>query len=561
MNSQNISISHTDKSLNTQDTVDVEEREKEQAHHPTEPPVDNGKRFLNGISPFWHDRLLETGLIVSMLLYYLIGNGHFGTGFLFRLNPLIAVPFLIVFIVLCWYRLSFVVALLPLTLPFYALQKTVFSHYSFSLVEITLGVSVCVALLQLVIQRKRWPYWISWRELRDRPGPLIIPILIFLAMSAFSIVIAYQQKFAFRAFYEEVLSPIVYLFMMLVCLRTRKDLARVLGALLATGVLVALIGLGQYFFFKNQLVLESDGIRRIHAMYGSANSVGLLFDYIMPIGFAWILARTHQRWNILASWKGRIAGALICLPMLGALILTQSVGAWVAIGVAAAFVAALSIRSRKTLLVAIVLGLVVVAVAALFFHTRIINFITSNHPDVHGVSTTTKRIYLWESALNMIRDSPWFGYGMDNWLCHYSYNTICQNHLFHYLIARDPVTHQLTDLKFEPDLSHPHNIFLHVWVSIGIFGLLAFIAMLAFFYGLFIRILRNLRLHETNESLMLQWMTLGVGAAMLAALVQGMVDSSFLEQDLSFCFWLLVGALLLLRVFSGTPWRGRLKKE
>jgi hypothetical protein len=50
-------------------------------------------------------------------------------------------------------------------------------------------------------------------------------------------------------------------------------------------------------------------------------------------------------------------------------------------------------------------------------------------------------------------------------------------------------------------------------------------------------------------------MTAGVGAAMLAGVIQGQVDSSFLAQDLSFCFWMLVSALLLLRVFSGTPWR------
>jgi hypothetical protein len=50
-------------------------------------------------------------------------------------------------------------------------------------------------------------------------------------------------------------------------------------------------------------------------------------------------------------------------------------------------------------------------------------------------------------------------------------------------------------------------------------------------------------------------MTIGVGAAMLAAMVQGLVDSAFLEQDLAFCFWILIVALLLLRFYSGTTWR------
>ena len=47
---------------------------------------------------------------------------------------------------------------------------------------------------------------------------------------------------------------------------------------------------------------------------------------------------------------------------------------------------------------------------------------------------------------------------------------------------------------------------------------------------------------------------------MLAAFLHGQVDSSFLEQDLAFCFWTLVAALLLLRMLSGTPWRGRVRQ-
>jgi hypothetical protein len=56
----------------------------------------------------------------------------------------------------------------------------------------------------------------------------------------------------------------------------------------------------------------------------------------------------------------------------------------------------------------------------------------------------------------------------------------------------------------------------------------------------------------------LEWIVLGIGGALLAALCQGLIDSSFLEQDLAFCFWMLVAALLILRVFTGTPWRGKI---
>jgi len=326
--------------------------------------------------------------------------------------------------------------------------------------------------------------------------------------------------------------------------------------------MVALVGVMQFFDFRNTLQLESDGVRRVHAMYGSANSIGLLFDYVLPIGFAWIAAKSPFTLNTWAFWKKKLFAVAVCVPLLYVLFLTQSLGSWIALAVAAVFIAAISIRQRKVLLIAVAIFVVALGIVLFLFHTHITNFFFHSHVDIHQVSTTTKRLYLWESALNMIHDSPWFGYGMDNWLCHYSVNKICFTpQLHHYLIARDPVTHVSTDLKFEPNLSHPHNVFLHVWVSIGIFGVLAFIVVLILFAWLFIRMMRNLRANETKGSLLLRWMTIGIGGAMLAAMVQGQVDSAFLEQDLAFCFWMVVVALLLLRVHSGTFWRGRVKPK
>src|SRR5579884_2585046 len=146
------------------------------SHAPSSPPPNKG-RLLSGLSPFWHDRLIESGLVVSLALYYVIGNEHLGTGRLFQVNPLFSLPFLLVFAALCWYRLSFAVALLPLALPYYLFQKTVAGHYSFSLAEIAFGTCLGVALLQFLMQRGKWHYRLSWQELQDRLGLFAIPML------------------------------------------------------------------------------------------------------------------------------------------------------------------------------------------------------------------------------------------------------------------------------------------------------------------------------------------------------------------------------------------------
>jgi putative inorganic carbon (HCO3(-)) transporter len=511
---------------------------------------------------FWQDRLVEGGLVLSMALYYIVANPKVTLSrFLYlnfltplsHLNPLFSLPFLLIFAVLCWYRLPFAVALLPFSLPYYLVQKVVFVYqgrdFAYSLVEITLVICLVVSLLQLAFKRRSWPFWLSWPELRDRIGPFLWPILVFFAAAAFSIVIAYQHVSALRAFLEEVLDPLLYLVLALVCLRTRLDLTRLLASLLGSALIIALLAIVQYFFFKNTLVLESDGIRRAHTVYGSANSIGLLLDYTLPLGLTWLL--------MSASWRNRLIAGGLCLPLVIALYLSQSHGAWIAIAVAALFVVALNIRNRTLLLIGALTIVVALLVAVIAFH-RAFDFVFEGHTNAQGVSTLSRRLYLWESAWNMIRDYPWFGVGMDNWLCYYSNNPICNAHKLHYWIVNYPPNRGTdTGLRDEPTLSHPHNIFLHVWVSMGIFGLLAFIAVLVLFYRVFARILYRLRYALFKEREHLRWMTIGIGAAMLAALVQGLGDSAFLEQDLAFCFWMLVTALMLIRMLSDTPWSSR----
>jgi len=505
-------------------------------------------------SSFWRDRFVELGLILSMALYYVVGNTHLQIPVLPSLfmrithvSPLLSLPFLLIFAVLCWFRLPFAVALLPLSLPYYLLQKTVYSHYNFSLVEIALWTTVAVVLLQILVQREHWPYWRSFRQLRDDFGPFLWPILVFTAAAAFSIIIAYAHTTALRAFREEVFDPLVYVVLVFACLRTRQDIVRLLAALIGCGLIIALLGLIQFFFFKHTLVLESDGIRRVHTVYGSANSIGLLFDYTLPVAIAWLLGKVPPRSRLLAL--------LLCIPMAIVLYLTQSHGAWVAIPVAALFIAALSVRNRTVLMVGGIVVVVVLFVGLFSFHDKLFNFLIQGHTNQQHISTLTKRYYLWLTALRMIQARPWFGFGMDNWLCYYSLNNICNAHQFHYwIVSYPPHTGIDTGLREEPTLSHPHNIFLQIWVSMGIFGLLAFVAMLVLYFRLFTRLLKHLPTLNPAVGEQLRWMTIGVGGAMVAALVQGMVDSSFLEQDLAFCFWILVVVLLLVRTKAALAW-------
>jgi O-antigen ligase len=521
------------------------------------PPADR-KQPIWKRSPFWRDRLVEAGMVCSMAAYYVVGNYYLGASKLFHLNPLISLPFLLIFAVLSWYRLPFAVALLPMAVPYYYLEKPIYSHYEFELAEIALGVCAGIALVQVFLRGKNWTYWLSWSEVRTRVSTFIFPIAVFVVAAGVSVLLAFAHKDALRAFREEVFDPLVYLLLALYCLRERQDVMRLLLALFGAAFLIALEGVAQYTLFRHTLALDSDG--RVHAIFGSANNIGLFFDYSLPIGLALVIIGRRNlslSLSFLQRWGARLLVLALLLPMLAVLYLSQSRGAWVAIALASVAIVLIAMRSRQLLIISGIALLAVCVGVAAFFHQQIIDFFVLGHVDAAGISTVTKRIYLWESALRIIRQYPIFGIGLDNWLCYYSRNTLCVIPSLHqhYWITFVPDTNIPTGLNEEPNLSHPHNIFLHVWVSIGIFGLLAFIALIAMFYRLFARILKKVRALGAHPDL--EWMVVGTGAAMLAGLIQGQVDSAFLAQDMAFCFWMLVTALLLLRALTSTPWRGR----
>lgn len=525
---------------------------------------------LSGRSLFWRDRLFEVGLVLAMALYYIIGNQDlkYPIGNFAQWNPLLAIPFLIVFVILCWFRLPAAVTLLPLALPFYLAPKTVIRSGRFSPAEIILWICLLVACAQWLVARvrhERWRYSLSLSELRERIGPFLIPIVVFVLAAVLSIFVANAHSSAERAFREEVLDPLLYVGLLFCCLRTRSDLTRLLYTFFAIGFFIACFACVQYKL-----------IGKTYTVYGSPNSTGLLFDYTLPVGLALAFSRR--------SWKVRVAALLLCLPFFYALLHSESRGsAWFAFPIVFIFVLVLAIRNRKVLLIGSAIVIVLAAAGyGLFSHkvnTLVMDKIINGHSDSNNVSTLQRREYLWESALAMIHDNPILGYGMDNWLCHYADphdpRVIAAMQAQHpdwtpyqvqhpdWVQACTPVSHyyivadkngKTTHMTDEPSLSHPHDIFLHVWVSMGIFGLLAFVVVLVLFFWLFGKLLSALKKPEVKQPEHLRWMVVGVGGGLLAGMIQGLVDSAFLEQDLAFCFWLLVGSLLLLRFLVGMPW-------
>jgi putative inorganic carbon (HCO3(-)) transporter len=206
--------------------------------------------------------------------------------------------------------------------------------------------------------------------------------------------------------------------------------------------------------------------------------------------------------------------------------LTFSRGGWLLSLPAALLTIGLLRGRRATLLALLVLAIVLSAMVPLLGTRRLASLF-----DVEQ-GTTFRRLRLWEAAVAMLRDHPLTGVGLDNFLYQYP-------------------DYMLSDAWQEPGLSHPHNILLDWWLSLGIAGVVVLVWSVVAFFATALRLYRRLADSDARA------MTLGLGASMAAALVHGLIDNSYFLVDLAFIFFFSLGWVRALSLQScGEPARG-----
>lgn len=123
----------------------------------------------------------------------------------------------------------------------------------------------------------------------------------------------------------------------------------------------------------------------------------------------------------------------------------------------------------------------------------------------------------------MLRDFPVTGVGLDNFL--YQYRT----------------RYILPDAWAEPNLSHPHNLFLDFGTRIGLGGIIVLIWLLWQFWHGAIWLYR----HVSDAST--QALVLGIMGSVLTFIIHGMIDNSFFLVDLAYTLFLGLGLIEMLK--------------
>jgi O-antigen ligase len=220
-----------------------------------------------------------------------------------------------------------------------------------------------------------------------------------------------------------------------------------------------------------------------------------------------------------ASQSRRWAYTLTILPVGLALLLTFSRGGLL-LGIPAGLLVVFWIwqRSRGRSPWPWVIGFALLAATGLLLALQVPQL--SGRLDFGG-PTSIFRINLWRASLEMIREHPLFGVGLDNFLYAYRGRYI------------------LDAAWQEPNLNHPHNIFLDFTSRLGIFGLLA---------GIWLIFSLARTLYNNLKSSPSRWLPIAAGfsGSLATMLVHGLVDHSFFLVDLAFSFYLMLGTAVWL---------------
>ncbi len=402
--------------------------------------------------------------------------------------------------VLLWHRPRVGLYLLAVLLPF---------HYRWKDIRLVEGIwslppahAVLLALVPACL-RALWRSGTAGRDggLRARGRGLTGAdglALAWLGVSLVTLPGAWYLPGYLQGMWDLVLAPGL-MFAAVRSLARPTDRSGLAWALAVGGAAAAFLGLVDWIQGGGTWV---DGVRRLSGLAFSPNQTALYLERTLFLWMAWLaFPRAAER---RSPWMVSLALAGLAITG-GALGLTASRGAWllgVPVGAAVLLWGRMGFQAsgRRTGWrgPVLLLGLLVLA-GGLVVAPRL----------VQG-SPVRQRIWVWQAALELWRSRPWTGVGPGGFFWSYP-------------------AFMLPAAAAEPNLQHPHNVWLELATGWGVGGLAWLLA------------LGGWVLARARGSL--DWVALGLLAGMAAGGAHGQVDAFLALPELAGWLWLALALL------------------
>lgn len=379
-----------------------------------------------------------------------------------------------------------------------ATVPAVFVALPFWQFEISIRTSIFSPLeLTLLLVAGSSALWVGVDLLRTRNLRLIghwLPDLQLLALALALAVIAIVslswvadpdlRPDSVRALRRVILEPMLIIPALVWLVRSGK-IRQTIPWLAAPAVLVSALAIGQMVLDRS--TVEIGGIGRPIGTFTHPNNLAFYLEraiWFVPIGLL-----------PLASKRPRVAWAAAGIVLLAA-IATLSRGAAIGLAAGACVYFATELRRHWKRIAIVAVPLAGVAFAARYLAS--------------SSSSVDAREAIWRSAVAMLRDHPWTGVGLDQFLGQYGRRYV--------RVEGWP----------ERYTSHPHNMVLDFWLSLGVVGLV-------WLWFLVEQIWRRFRALSGIQRDTIQRAAV---AMLITGLVHGLLDNSFFLPDLATWTWI-----------------------
>ena len=327
--------------------------------------------------------------------------------------------------------------------------------------------------------------------------PLDLPIIIFVIIgfiSTFNSLILKQSLIAMP-----VVTVVIFLSYYLVFsnITDKKFLKKFVLAMILGGTIIAYFGIYER---------SMEGIKQSYVTLINPNILAGYLILIIPIVSSLLFYAPK------GSKKALLAFSFITMVI--CLILTRSRAGWLALVGAMIFL--VIIEKRKRLAIGLTLVLIVVtSILIPSVRTRLVTIFDLNS------LVNEERIYGAKSALQMIKDYPLTGVGVNN---------------FYHVYPQ----YQLPEAR--EHLIHAHNIFLQIGAEMGLFGLAVFLWLLIKVFKVGWKTLKKIK-----EGDYLRALVIGLLGSLVAFLVNQQFDYIWVRASLFVFFWVLLAILLVIR--------------
>lgn len=386
------------------------------------------------------------------------------------------------------------VSLIALLLPTYLIRFSLFGVPS-TFLEAT----IYIAFLALLACRPFATVIDVTRELTKRFG---LPILLIGIGTLIGLVTAPDMRQALGLAKAYVFDPLLVLIILSVIVINKTQWQRVHWGLLTGAALVGLLA----------IILPPNSEGRALSLYqadptASPNFIALFLAPLIPL----VLHRFLSAKDMIE----RLAAFTATIIMAYGLWLSGSRGGLMAAAAGVAILLLWWATQHHALRRLGQAGLVVVIVGGLVGGYLMAKPDLSVQPKHRVATSNNLRYEIWKTTLNDILPKHWFaGTGLGNFQ-----TTFAE-------LTKDRINYP----EYIAPWAHtPHNIFLTIWVNLGVFGLIGFIWLLVQFFRL-----GWSHTQHFSPSLALQ-------VSMITLLIHGLVDSPYWKNDLAVLFWLLIG--------------------